>query len=105
MKKAGPMKNSATSLIPLTALAVLVGCADLENPPPAAQLPAPSEDTCNANSYADLIGQDATALERVMILGQVRVIRPGMAVTMDYRPERINFNITQDGLIGSIACT
>ncbi len=99
------MKNITASLISLTALAALVGCADLESPPPAAQLPAPPDDTCNANSYADLIGQDSTALERVMILGQVRVIRPGMAVTMDYRPERINFNITQDGLIGSITCT
>jgi hypothetical protein len=66
--------------------------------PPAAQ------DTCDAGQYAPLVGQDATALERFLLLGQVRVIRPGMAVTMDFRPERINFNISPDNRITSITC-
>ncbi|MCF2871710.1 hypothetical protein L0664_11590 [Octadecabacter sp. G9-8] len=68
-------------------------------------LPSIAEDTCNANQYASLVGQDVTALERVMILDQVRVIRPGQAVTMDFRPERINFNIGQDSRITSINCS
>ena len=75
-----------------------------EAQPSGPMLPAPSEDSCNANQYASLIGQDATALERVMILGQVRVIRPGQAVTMDFRPERINFNIDANNLIAGISC-
>ena len=74
--------------------------------PPVSQpaLPRLQDDTCNANTYADLIGQDATALERVLILSQVRVIRPGQAVTMDFRPERINFNVSAGNRITSISC-
>jgi hypothetical protein len=68
-------------------------------------LPDAAEDTCNANQYASLIGEDATALERVLLLGQVRVIRPNQAVTMDLRPGRINFNISSDNRIRSISCS
>lgn len=72
---------------------------------PRPTMPSPAEDTCNAARYAGLIGQDATALERVLILSQVRVIRPGQAVTMDYRAERINFNVDEGNRITSIICT
>ena len=67
-------------------------------------MPSSENDTCNASQYAHLIGQDATALERVLLLGQVRVIRPGDAVTADFRPERINFHIGSDNAIVSIGC-
>lgn len=91
--------------VTLIAFATLVACMDAPTqatPPP---VPVPSEDTCNANAYRGMIGQDGTALERVMLLGQVRIIRPGMAVTADYRPARINFDIGEDGRIRSVYCT
>jgi len=92
--------------IPLFALAA----CDLATAPPQSRSDVPSlpplaQDTCNANTYANLIGQDATALERVLILDQVRVIRPGQAVTMDFRPERINFNVSAGNRITSITCS
>lgn len=67
-------------------------------------VPSPEQDSCGAGPYASLVGQDATALERVLIMRQIRVIRPGQAITMDYRPERINFEIGQDGTIARITC-
>jgi len=72
---------------------------------PNAQIPPGGQDTCNAAPYANLIGQDATALERVLLLGQVRIIRPGQQVTKDFRPERINFNIGPEDRIVAITCT
>jgi len=77
---------------------VLAACAT------TAPLPEPAEDTCNAGAYDNLIGQQATALERVLLLGAVRVIRPNDAVTMDFRPERINFMIGADESITRIRC-
>lgn len=68
------------------------------------QMPIIGDDSCGASPYADLIGQDATALERVLIMRPVRVIRPGMAVTMDYRAERINFDIAENQRIQRIWC-
>lgn len=81
--------------------AALAGCTVAPDPAP---LPPQIEDTCGAARFADLIGQDATALERRLLLGQVRVIRPGDAVTMDFRPERINFKIADDETIQQIDC-
>ena len=92
------------------ACVALVGCATTAappsagGPPPKGSYPTGLDNTCDGERYGPLVGQDATALERVMILGQVRVIRPGMVVTQDYRPERINFNIGADGRIASITC-
>ena len=84
---------------------VFLTACEVAAPPPLAPLPTPAQDTCNASAYSNLIGQDATALERVMLLGQVRVIRPGQAVTMDFRPDRINFNVGASNQITSIYCS
>lgn len=94
----GDMKNRFAPVILL-----LSACGQLPQPalPP---VPPMAEDTCNATQHADLVGQDATALERVLLMGPVRVIRPGMAVTMDYSAERINFTIDDANRISGITC-
>ncbi|WP_342078042.1 I78 family peptidase inhibitor [Yoonia sp. SS1-5] len=82
-------------------LLMLAACAPAtEIPGSAPELP----DTCGAARFAELIGQDATALERVLIMRMVRVIRPGDAVTQDFRPERINFQIGPDEKVSDITC-
>lgn len=88
-------------------LVFLAACEMPQSPaaPSGPIVPPAAEDTCNAAQYTALIGQDATALERVLLLGQVRVIRPGDAVTMDFRPERINFNVAADNRITTITCS
>lgn len=92
--------------IALLTTLVLFGCSATFEPPAPnlPPLPDPSGDSCGAAEYASLIGQPDTALERVLILRQVRVIRPGLAVTMDYRPDRINFEIDQAGKVQRISC-
>ena len=67
-------------------------------------VPAPEEDTCGAATYAALIGQDVTALEKVLIMRMVQVIRPGDMVTLDYRPGRVNFMIGEDQSITAVTC-
>ena len=88
-------------------LLLLAACADLRPGPadPAVpSVPPPEADTCKAAQFAGLIGQDATALERVLIMRQIRVIRPGDAITMDLRPTRINFDISEAEAIARIWC-
>ncbi|MBR2655389.1 I78 family peptidase inhibitor [Yoonia sp.] len=80
---------------------LLAACAVPEaDPAPAPSLP----DTCNATRHIGLVGQPATALQRVLIMDMVRVIRPDDMVTMDYRDERINFYIDRAGMISDIRC-
>ncbi len=83
----------------LFALMILAGCSTA-----APSLPPLTEDTCRAADYAQLIGQPATALERVLLLGKVRVIRPRQPVTMDFRFDRINFMIDEGETIVAINC-
>lgn len=84
-------------------LLFLAGCA-ATTPPKSDPVPAPTDDTCQGAQYERLIGQDATALERVLILRQVRVIRRGDVVTQDFVPQRLNFNINVANRIASITC-
>lgn len=61
-------------------------------------------DACKASEYQQFRGQDATALERVLILKPVRVIRPGQPVTKDHWPARLNFQVDEVGRIARIYC-
>jgi len=79
----------------------LWACAPVQLAPP---VPSEGADTCDARRYAGLVGQPDTALERVLILGQVRVLRPGM-VPGAARPERLSFEIGPDSRIARISCS
>lgn len=93
-------------LLAIAPIVFLVACEAAVTPPPTTDpVLTPEQDTCSARQYFRLIGQDVTALERVMIIGEVRIIRPGDAVTMDYRADRINFNLDSNDKIESITCS
>lgn len=84
-------------LIPLLFLAA---CASTQDPPRGPSLP----DTCGAGDYSYLVGQPARALERVLIMEELRIIRPQTMVTMDYRAGRINFKINDQEIITDVTC-
>lgn len=86
------------------ALALVAACSTQTPVAPADPFPVGAADTCGAAPYTNLIGQNVTALEKVLILRQVRVIRPGDAVTEDFRPVRINFDISANETIRAITC-
>lgn len=68
--------------------------------------------SCGADGYQNLIGQSANLLAAMTFPAPMRVIRPGMAVTMDYLEQRLNIyleqrlNITVDknNKISSVYC-
>ena len=66
-------------------------------------LTAAPEDGCGAADLQAHIGQ---MLDTVPLPadGKVRVIRPGMAVTMDYVPERLNVDVDASGIVTRIHC-
>lgn len=85
----------------------LAGCAAVPPPPSVPSLPpvpAAADDTCGAGPHAGLVGQPATALERVLIMRPVRLIRPGTPVTEDFSAARINFHIDGFERISAISC-
>ena len=60
--------------------------------------------SCGADTLQHLVGQKETKLHIMRFKGPIRIIKPGMAVTKDYRLDRINFDIDENGLITRISC-
>lgn len=60
--------------------------------------------SCGADRLQHLVGQKKTKLDVMRFANPIRVILPGMAVTKDYRQNRINFDIDENGIIARIHC-
>jgi hypothetical protein len=80
----------------------LIGC--VPEPAPPVTDPTPMEDACGASGLQDLVGQSAKKLEVMRFAHTVRIIRPGMAVTMDYSAERLNIEINAAEVISRVNC-
>ncbi|HHC29057.1 MAG TPA: hypothetical protein ENK80_00590 [Rhodobacterales bacterium] len=74
---------------------MLAGCDPVE--------PGP-DPTCPPPDFHALVGQPQSAAEGIFYGGEMRIIRPGMAVTLDYSPSRMNVEIGADGQIVRIFC-
>lgn len=80
----------------------LMAC--VPEPMPPAPDPAPMEDACGASALQGLVGQSAKKLETMRFAKTVRIIRPGMAVTMDYSAERLNIEVNAAEVITRVSC-
>ncbi len=101
----------ALSAVTITLLA-LAACAPkqetVSQPAPAA--PAETAAACHADAAQAYIGKPADeatvaqAQQAAGASGDVRVIKPGQPVTMDYRGERLNVEVDEHGVIVKITC-
>lgn len=72
-------------------------------------MPTPQPDafapSCGKDRFMDMMGQDGAALRDIELPPLTRVIKPGMAVTQDYRPDRLNISLDHAGKIDRIWCS
>ncbi len=88
--------------VPFVLLALLTGCVE---PAAPARPPQPSvPDSCGAAGLQGLVGQPKSVLARMNLPRDSRVIGPDQAVTMDFRPDRLNIETDRDGRIARIGC-
>ncbi|MEO0677115.1 MAG: I78 family peptidase inhibitor [Pseudomonadota bacterium] len=59
---------------------------------------------CGADRYQTLVGQTHEDLLKTRILGPVRVIRPGTAVTMDFIATRLNIFLDDTDTVTRVSC-
>ena len=59
---------------------------------------------CGGNALLALVGQPATTLPDHGGWGALRVVRPGMMVTMDYSATRLNVHVDGAGKILALDC-
>lgn len=76
---------------------------------PAPEAPMDDMMVCDAaavqnlvgQAYTEAVGKDAQARSRSK---SMRLIRPGMAVTMDFRNDRLNIEVDDKSVITAIRC-
>ncbi|MFM7444946.1 MAG: I78 family peptidase inhibitor, partial [Tabrizicola sp.] len=86
----------------LAAIVMVAGCVP-QGPDRMPPEPAPV-DACSAAALQYLVGQPEAVLATMKFAAPTRIIQPGMAVTMDYVPERLNIWIAEGGLIERVIC-
>lgn len=59
---------------------------------------------CGAPDLQGLVGQPRTVLDTMRFAGPIRIVEPGMMVTMDYLENRLNIWIGPDGRIARVTC-
>jgi hypothetical protein len=95
--------------LPLIALS-LMGCARESAGNPYSIPAAPSEPTpCGSQHLGSFVGKTRTGaisaeVARSSGAKSIRWISPGMAVTMDYREDRLNVDLDDKGVITRFRC-
>ena len=84
----------------------LAACAQM---PTVDETPVMGAGQCDASKLGDLIGKTATSAvvadaQQRSMSRTVRVIKPGMAVTMDYRTDRLNIDVTDRNVVTATRC-
>jgi hypothetical protein len=92
-------------LLALTSLA-LAACSSTGSLQTSARATAPvfdgdtdTPDRCGARARGYLIGQRSSEVDLSSLGEGVRVIHPGSAVTEDYRPSRLNLDVSAEDVI------
>lgn len=86
-------------IIPM-ALLSLTACSTAGN----YDISTPGDDPCGAYSRDYLIGQKLSEIDLESLAEIVRPIHPGDMVTMDHRPERLNIDLDEAGIIIALRC-
>ena len=69
----------------------------------------PQRQACNPDVVQDEVGKPATA-ERIEAIRErsgskvVRVVRPGQAMTMDFRGDRVDIHVDAQDVIVAVSC-
>jgi Peptidase inhibitor I78 family len=91
----------ARLLLPLSL--VLMACVPPEPKPDDPVDPVPLH-ACGASDLQGLVGQSAKVLDTIRFGQTTRIIRPGMAVTMDFVANRLNIWIAEGDVIARVTC-
>lgn len=95
-------------------LAACAGGPEEPQPPlvrPAAEVSADELASCNAAHLADAVGKQLVAqgagageVALTSLPEPYRIVYPGAAVTMDFRPDRLTITATREGTITRLTC-
>ncbi len=90
------MKHASVGL--LMSIVLVQGCVAPSQPD------ADPIDACRASELQYLVGKPGVLLDGMRFSQDVRVIQPGVAVTMDLKPDRLNFWLNDRDVIERVTC-
>lgn len=109
-------------LIPLIFVAGLAGCAAPESPSTDttnyasssnsgsnASLMPSNEGSCDSDTVQNLVGQQYSSsrdssLRSSANVSQLRILRPGEVMTLEYNPNRLNVILENNDVISALRC-
>jgi hypothetical protein len=86
-----------------SAILFLAACWSIPAPEPVFEGPDLAQ--CGADALQGLVGQPASVLQTMKFGQETRIIRPDMAVTMDFRADRLNIDIDRAERISRVYCS
>jgi hypothetical protein len=100
------MRNAMSLSLASAAVLGLAACA---TPPPAAPAPAPGTLACVAEAGAWAVGKPVSDDLVAQVISDThsrtaRVVRPGEAVTMDFRGDRVNLMLDLQDKVDRVTC-
>jgi hypothetical protein len=63
-----------------------------------------SAGNCPAEAYQVLVGQQASEIDEASLPVPHRIYGGGDAITMDYRADRLNIVVGEDGMVAEVKC-
>lgn len=88
-------------LVPVLSVLLAACLPVMPGPPPR---PLADLSQCGGNALHALVGQPATTLPDKGGWGALRIIKPGMMVTMDYSATRLNVRVDNADIILALDC-
>ena len=65
---------------------------------------ATAADVCHASRFRPLVAAPASSIDRSTLPPHTRIISPGMMITQDFSPERLNIRVAPDGKVVAVEC-
>lgn len=83
---------------------MLAACQPYPSQPGGSIMVPPGAQDCGVAGLQPYLGRNVADLPQTGPWGTVRVIRPGMGVTMDYSATRLNVQVDEQGTIQELSC-
>lgn len=88
----------------LLPLILLAACATPQPADPQIDRPELGAGACDAEMLGYLVGQSISEVDVGTLPQPRRIIRPGEAVTMDYREDRTNIELDNEDRVARVYC-
>lgn len=98
-----PPKAAPTTVVTTNAMAPVAGLRRAED---GSDVPiaSPGLVDCGVDKVAHLQGQALASLRSMKFKQQIRINLSGRYITEDFKPFRLNFDVTEQGIIGRLWC-